>query len=306
LDLSRGGTLTLDILFSPQLLAAALITGVLYALISLGLNLIYGTMRLLNVAHGDLVMIGSYIAFMAFSLFNVGPLISMFGAAIICGGLGWLAYRSVFQNLLSNSEILARLEENSLLLFFGISVVVQNLVILFFTADRQGYEYLSAIVEIGDVRLTGARLAVLIVGSVVSIAAVLYLRFSLFGLAINALIQNRDASAVVGINVDRVQMFSLVIGFGITGLAGALISVLEPITPVMGFPYTMSAFVVIILGGLGNLWGGFLAGLLLGFLEIYGVAVTGPEWRSVLVYGIFIGILIFRPQGLLGRGRVAR
>jgi len=296
----------LDILFSPQLLAAALITGVLYALISLGLNLIYGTMRLLNVAHGDLVMIGAYIAFFAFSLFNVGPLISMFGAAIICGGLGWLAYKGIFQNLLSNSEILARLEENSLLLFFGISVVVQNLVILFFTADRQGYEYLSAIVEIGDVRLTGARLAVLIVGSVISIAAVLYLRFSLFGLAMNALIQNRDASAVVGINVDRVQMFSLVIGFGITGLAGALISVLEPITPVMGFPYTMSAFVVIILGGLGNLWGGFLAGLLLGFLEIYGVAVTGPEWRSVLVYGIFIGILIFRPQGLLGRGRIAR
>ncbi|MDP7424045.1 MAG: branched-chain amino acid ABC transporter permease [Rhodospirillales bacterium] len=296
----------MDILLSPQLLAAALITGVLYALISLGLNLIYGTMRLLNVAHGDLVMIGAYVAFMAFSLFNVGPLISMFAAAIICGGLGWLAYRSVLQNLLANSEILARLEENSLLLFFGISVVVQNLVILFFTADRQGYEYLSAIVEIADVRLTGARLAVLIVGSVISIAAVLYLRFSLFGLAMNALIQNRDASAVVGINVDRVQMYSLVIGFGITGLAGALISVLEPITPVMGFPYTMSAFVVIILGGLGNLWGGFLAGLLLGFLEIFGVAVTGPEWRSVLVYGIFIGILIFRPQGLLGHGRIAR
>ena len=296
----------MDILLSPQLLAAALITGVLYALISLGLNLIYGTMRLLNVAHGDLVMIGAYVAFMAFSLFNVGPLISMFGAAIICGGLGWLAYRSVLQNLLANSEILARLEENSLLLFFGISVVVQNLVTLFFTADRQGYEYLSAIVEIADVRLTGARLAVLVVGSVISIVAVLYLRFSLFGLAMNALIQNRDASAVVGINVDRVQMYSLVIGFGITGLAGALISVLEPITPVMGFPYTMSAFVVIILGGLGNLWGGFLAGLLLGFLEIFGVAVTGPEWRSVLVYGIFIGILIFRPQGLLGHGRIAR
>jgi|TARA_B100000315_G_scaffold251797_1_gene287247 branched-chain amino acid transport system permease protein len=296
----------LDILLSPQLLAAALITGVLYALISLGLNLIYGTMRLLNVAHGDLVMIGAYIAFIVFSLFNVGPLVSMFGAAVICGGLGWFAYKSIFQNLLSNSQILARLEENSLLLFFGISVVVQNLVILFFTADRQGYEYLSAIVEIGDVRLTGARLAVLIVGSVISIAAVLYLRFSLFGLAMNALIQNRDASAVVGINVDRVQMFSLIIGFGITGLAGALISVLEPITPVMGFPYTMSAFVVIILGGLGNLWGGFLAGLLLGMLEIFGVAITGPEWRSVLVYGIFIGILIFRPQGLLGRGKIAR
>jgi len=295
----------LEILFSPQLLAAALITGILYALISLGLNLIYGTMRLLNVAHGDLVMIGAYVAFIAFNLLHVGPLISMFGAALICGGLGWLAYKGVFQRLLTNSQMLARLEENSLLLFFGISVIAQNLVILAFTADRQGYQYLNEIVEIGDVRLTAARLAVLIVGAIVSGSAILYLRFSMFGLAMNALIQNRDASAVVGINVDRIQMFSLIFGFGITGMAGALISVMEPIAPVMGFPYTMSAFVVIILGGLGNLWGGFLAGLLLGILEVYGVAVTGPEWRSVLVYGVFIGILILRPQGLLG-GKVSR
>ena len=296
----------MDSLFSTQLLAAALITGVLYALISLGLNLIYGTMRLLNVAHGDLVMIGAYVAFMAFSILNVGPLISMFGAAVICGALGWLVYRSIFERMLSNSLLLTRLEENSLLLFFGISVIIQNLMILFFTADRQGYQYLNEIVEFGDVRLTAARVAVLIVGSVISIAAVLYLRFSMFGLAMNALIQNRDASAVVGINVDRVQMSSLVIGFGITGLAGALISVMEPITPVMGFPYTMSAFVIIILGGLGNLWGGFLAGLLLGLLEVFGVAATGPEWRSVLVYGLFIAILIFRPQGLLGSENVVR
>ena len=293
-------------MISLQLIAAALITGVLYALISLGLNLIYGTMRLLNVAHGDLVMIGAYVAFMAFSLLNIGPLVSMFAAALICGFLGWLSYKCVFQRLLSASQILSRLEENSLLLFFGISVIIQNVAILIFSADRQGFEYLSAIVELGDVRLTGARLAVLIVGAIISIVAVLFLRYSIFGLAMNALIQNRDASAIVGINVDRVQMMSLVFGFGITGLAGALISMMEPITPVMGFPYTMSAFVIIILGGLGNLWGGFLAALLLGILEVFGVALTGPEWRSVLVYGIFILILILKPQGLLGIGKTAR
>ncbi len=293
-------------MISLQLIAAALITGVLYALISLGLNLIYGTMRLLNVAHGDLVMIGAYVAFMAFSLLNIGPLVSMFAAALICGFLGWLSYKCVFQRLLSASQILSRLEENSLLLFFGISVIIQNVAILIFSADRQGFEYLSAIVELGDVRLTGARLAVLIVGAIISIVAVLFLRYSIFGLAMNALIQNRDASAIVGINVDRVQMMSLVFGFGITGLAGALISMMEPITPVMGFPYTMSAFVIIILGGLGNLWGGFLAALLLGILEVFGVALTGPEWRSVLVYGIFILILILKPQGLLGLGKTAR
>jgi branched-chain amino acid transport system permease protein len=293
----------LDILLSPQLLVAALTTGVMYALISLGLNLVYGTMRLLNIAHGDLVMIGAYVAFVAFSLFDVGPLVSMFGAAIICGGLGWVAYRSVFRKLLTNRLMLVRLEENSLLLFFGISVIAQNLITLVFTADRQGYQYLNEIIEIGDVRLTAARLAVLIVGAAASLTAVLFLRFSMFGLALNALIQNRDASAIVGINVDRVQLFSIVMGFAVTGLAGALISVLEPVTPVMGFPYTMSAFVVIILGGLGSLWGGFLAGLLLGALEIYGVVLTGPDWRSVLVYGVFIAILIIRPQGLLGGKR---
>jgi branched-chain amino acid transport system permease protein len=290
----------LDTLLSPQLFAAALITGAIYALVSLGLNLIYGTMRLLNVAHGDLVMIGAYIAFIGFSVFNVGPLISMFGAAIICGILGWLAYRSIFQRLLSNNQLLSRLEANSLLLFFGISVIVQNIMTLVFTADRQGYEYLNEIIEFADVRLTGARLAVLLIGSIISLVAVLYIRFSAFGLSMSALIQDRDASAIVGININRIQVTSMVIGFGITGLAGSLISVLEPITPIMGFPYTMSAFVIIILGGLGNIWGGYLASLLLGFLEIYGVALSGPEWRSVLIYGIFITILILRPNGLLG------
>ncbi|MEE2745681.1 MAG: branched-chain amino acid ABC transporter permease [Pseudomonadota bacterium] len=296
----------MDSVISLQLIAAALITGILYALISLGLNLIYGTMRLLNVAHGDLVMIGAYVAFVAFSSLNIGPLISMFAAAIICGLLGWLSYKSVFQRLLSKSQILSRLEENSLLLFFGISVIIQNLAILIFSADRRGYEFLSAVVELGEIRLTGARLAVLIVGAIISTIVVLFLRYSLFGLAMNALIQNKDASAIVGINVDRIQMLSLVFGFGITGLAGALISMMQPITPIMGFPYTMSAFVIIILGGLGNLWGGFLAALLLGVLEVFGVAFTGPEWRSVLIYGIFILILIFKPQGLLGRGKMAR
>lgn len=290
----------MDTLLSPQLFAAALITGAIYALVSLGLNLIYGTMRLLNVAHGDLVMIGAYIAFIGFSVFNVGPLISMFGAAIICGILGWLAYRSIFQRLLSNNQLLSRLEANSLLLFFGISVIVQNIITLVFTADRQGYEYLNEIIEFADVRLTGARLAVLLIGSIISLVAVLYIRFSAFGLSMSALIQDRDASAIVGININRIQVTSMVIGFGITGLAGSLISVLEPITPIMGFPYTMSAFVIIILGGLGNIWGGYLASLLLGFLEIYGVALSGPEWRSVLIYGIFITILILRPNGLLG------
>jgi branched-chain amino acid transport system permease protein len=138
------------------------------------------------------------------------------------------------------------------------------------------------------------------------VALTLFLRLSIYGLAIKALIQNRDAAAVVGVNVERVQLLSFSLGFGLAGLAGTLISMSEQISPFMGFPFTIAAFIVIILGGLGNLPGGILAGLLLGFLEIYGVALTSPMYRSVLLYGVFVGVLILRPQGLFGLRRIVR
>jgi branched-chain amino acid transport system permease protein len=126
------------------------------------------------------------------------------------------------------------------------------------------------------------------------------------GLAIKALIQRRDAAAIVGVNVERVQMLALCLGFASATVAGALVSMTEQISPFMGFPFTIAAFVVIILGGLGNIGGGIAAGLLLGVLETYGVALTSSAYRSILVYGVFVLILLLRPQGLLGGRRIVR
>lgn len=150
------------------------------------------------------------------------------------------------------------------------------------------------------------RLAALIIAAGVTLAIVLFLRFNLLGLAIKALIQSREATQIVGIDVGRVQATSFVVGFGLAGLAGGLVSMLGQISPFMGFSYTISAFVVIILGGLGNLTGGIVAALLLGVLETYGVALTSTNYRSILIYGVFILILIVRPQGLMGSRQVAR
>jgi branched-chain amino acid transport system permease protein len=150
------------------------------------------------------------------------------------------------------------------------------------------------------------RLVVLGVSLVACVATVLYLRLSMTGLAIRALIQQRDAAELVGVDVTHTHLLSFCLGFAMAALAGSLISMIEPISPFMGFPFTIAAFVVIILGGLGNLTGTLIGGFLLGAIETYGVAMTSASYRSILIYGVFIAVLVWRPQGLFGGTRVAR
>lgn len=295
-----------DTLLSGQLLAAALVTGALYALTALGLNLVYGTMRLLNVAHGDLVMIGAYVAFWAFSLLSLSPLLGLFAAAGLAALFGLALYHGLFRRLLEGGKAAQRLEANSLLLFFGVSVIVQNLAALQFTGTPRGYQYLDAVYRWGNVAVTGNRIAAFAVAVLICAGVLAFLRFHVTGLAIKALIQRRDAAAIVGVNVERVQVLALCLGFASAAIAGSLVSMTEQISPFMGFPFTIAAFVVIILGGLGNIGGGIAAGLLLGVLETYGVALTSSAYRSILVYGVFVLILLLRPQGLLGGRRIVR
>ena len=284
----------MEALLSGQLLLAALVTGFIYALVALGLNLIYGTMRLLNVAHGELVMIGAYTSYWLFTLADIPPPASVPIAMALTAGLGWAAYAGIFRGAIVSTAVLERLEANSLLLFFGISIVARNLAALTFSADVRGYRYLDQVVELGGLAITANRLMVFVVAMVVCVGFAAALRFSVLGLAVRALIQNRDAALLVGVDVDRVQMVAFCLGFGVAGLAGALIGTMEQISPFMGFPFTIAAFVVIILGGLGNLTGSIVGGLILGFLETYGVALTAPTYQSILIYGVFIAVLLWR------------
>ena len=290
-------------MLSPQLLAAALITGGLYACVALGLNLIYGTMRLLNIAHGEIVMIGAYAMYWLVMLTPVGPLPALLLAAGVCGLLGFALYYGLFRGVLSSPQMVERIEGNSLLLFFGLSIVLQNVTKLLFTASSRVNQPFSGLYEWGSIALVGGRFVTLCVTLAVCVAVALFLRFSVFGLSVRALIQSREATAIVGVNIGRLQATSFVLGFAAAGLAGALVSLFEQINPFMGFPYTISAFVVIILGGLGNLTGSLAAGLLLGVVETYGVAMLSANYRSILLYGVFILVLLVRPQGLFGRAR---
>jgi len=248
-----------ETLLSGQLLFAALVTGSIYALIALGLNLVYGTLRMLNVAHGDVVMLGAYAAYWAFTGSGISPLL----AAPVVAGLGAVAgllvYRGAVRRMLgSGMPASSCLEGNSLLLFFGLSIILQN-------------------------------------------AAALFLGRSLAGLTMRAVIERREAAYIVGVDVERVQAASFAIGFASAALAGVLLSMLEQFSPFSGFPYTIAAFIVIILGGLGNVAAGLGAAMLLGALETYGVALTSANLRSVLLYGVFVGALLLFPRGLFAR-----
>lgn len=292
-------------LASGQLLFAALALGSIYALVALGLNLIYGSMRLLNVAHGDIMIIGSYVGFWLLTLAAIPPFLSMWVAMAIAAGLGAVVYLGVFRRVIANTGIMDRLEANSLLVFFGLSVVLQNLMSLAFTPDNRSYAYFDRVLSVGGVSFGADRLMMLVTALAATCACVLFFRFSHTGLAIRALIQQRDAARLVGIPADRINVIVFSLGFALAALAGCLIGTIEQVSPFSGFPYTIAAFIVIILGGLGNLSGGLIGAFVLAAVEVYGVALTSASLRSLLVYGVFITILLLRPEGLFGRRRAA-
>ncbi len=288
---------------SGQLLISMLVLGAVYGLIAFGLNLIYGTMRLLNVAHGDILMLGGYFAFWMFTLADIGPVYSMLIAFVLAGILGAGLYQFICNRVLRSSKLVEQIEANSLLVLFGVSIMLQNIAAMAFTPTSRGYSYLDDIIQFGSFQVTAGRLVVMAIGLTVCITCIMFFRFSTMGLAIRALIQLPAAATLVGINVERTRLISFSLGFGIAGVAGCLISMLEQVSPFMGFPFTIAAFVIIIIGGLGNLVGGLAGAFLLAMIEVYGVVLTSASMRSILIYGVFIGVLIWRPQGLFGGRR---
>lgn len=292
----------MDLILSPQLFASALVAGALYGLLALGLNVIYGAMRLLNIAHGELVMLGGYVVFWSAALAGVPPPLGVVLAAAGTALFGLALHGTILRRITGADAKLGRIEANSLLIFFGVSVILQNGAALAFSASPRALPYLDEVVEIAGLRIGADRLAVIVVGLSVSLGAAALFRFTRLGAGVRAIIQQREAAALVGIDIGRMNAAVFAFGFALAGLAGGLVAFLTPISPFMGFPYTIAAFVVIILGGLGNIGGGLAAAMLLGAIETYGVALTSASARSILIYGVFIAVILIRPQGLFGGG----
>lgn len=284
-----------------ELLASGLITGGIYALVALGLNLQYGLMRILNIAHGEFLMLGAYITWVAVTRLGLpAPLMLpvSFGVLMLLGlAIHWLCFR----RLGTTSPNLDIFEARGLMLAFGLMFLVQNYASWVWGGELRGYDFMADPVAIGSAQFAGNKLLIFVLALVFSVGLIAMLRLTLLGKAVRALMQSPIGAQLVGINTRRLHPLMFGIGMGLSGLAGCLLSMAYTISPAMGEPYTVTALIVITLGGFGSMTGALFGGLFLGVIEAIGMHFTNPSLKALLSYLVFIGVLLVRPKGLFSK-----
>jgi len=284
-----------------ELIASGLITGGVYALVALGLNLQYGLMRILNIAHGEFLMVGAFLTWMATTQFGISPLLMIPVAFALLMGAGLAVHRLVFRRLTRTSPNLDVFEARGLMVSFGLMFLVQNFAQLLWGGDLRGYDFLTEPVAIGSAQFAANKLLLLALALAFSAALIVTLKKTLYGKGVRALMQSPTGAQLVGIDTERLHPLMFGVGLGLSGVAGCLLSMTYTISPSMGEPYTVTALIVITLGGFGSMSGALVGGLALGVIEAVGMHFTSPSLKSLLSYGIFIAVLLWRPNGLFAR-----
>ncbi len=284
-----------------ELVASGLITGGVYALVALGLNLQYGLMRILNIAHGEFLMVGAFLTWAATTMLGISPLWMIPVSFALLMALGLLLHRLVFRPLTRSSANLDIFEARGLMVSFGMMFLVQNAAQLAWGGDLRGYDYLADPVKIGGAQFSANKLLLLALALAISGALIAALNTTLIGKGVRALMQSPTGAQLVGIDTERLHPLMFGVGLGLSGVAGCLLSMTETISPSMGEPYTVTALIVITLGGFGSMAGALAGGLGLGVVEAVGMHFSSPSLKSLLSYGVFIGVLLWRPNGLFAR-----
>lgn len=277
-----------------------IIIGSMYALIGSGIALIYGTMRVLNLAHGEFYMLGGYLVFFLTVAYALPPWLAIPIAIFAIFVLGLLVQRLTIAYLLPREEWAFATIAATL----GLSIFLQNLALLLFGEQFQSIPYyLPGVVEIAGLRLPQQRLLMLAVAIVTIAIMTFVLTRTRFGWALRATSQDKDAAAVVGIPAARIYTLTFGIAAALGCVAAAMLAPIYAVNPWMGLPVLFKGFVVVILGGLGSFPGAIAGGILLGIVEAVGVQVTSSEWRDVIAFAFMILVIWVRPWGLFGKPR---
>jgi branched-chain amino acid transport system permease protein len=279
---------------------AGLLLGGIYALIAMGLNLQYGVARVLNISHGEFIMLAAFIAWTMYTMFGVNPLVSL----AICGPaifiIGFILYRTLFTRLRTSSASLAAFEGNSLLASFGLLFIIQNVAFIAWGADIRGYSYLAFPVNLGGAVFGANRLVALLFAVVIGLAFYFFLARTRLGKAIRAAAQDPAMAGLMGVNINRVLTLCFGLGALMAGFGGLLVSMCYTISATMGLEYTIIAIIVVVLGGLGSIPGSFIGGFILGLIGSI-VTYFEPGLALVAYYVIFMLLLLVRPTGILGK-----
>lgn len=283
-----------------QSIVSGALVGALYGLAALGLSLVFGVLKILNVAHGELLMLGGYASFWIFRLLNIDPYLALIIVLPLLFVGGALLHLGLFSRVVQFVE--EHRIKNSLLIGFGLTLILQTLAIRLFTADdrRIAAAYSITSFEVLGIRLPLIDLSGLVIGIAVVIALQLFLRRTYWGKAIRATAEDWQTASLAGINVQRTYLVTFALGAALAGLAGMLVSVGFSVNPSIGLNWTLKALIVVVLAGLGSVPGTFLAGIMLGVAENISALIFGGEYRELVGLVIFFIILSLRPQGLFG------
>jgi branched-chain amino acid transport system permease protein len=277
--------------------AGGLLTGLVYGLAALGLSVIFGVVRIVNFAHGELMVIGMYAAVLAAGSLSIDPLLATPVVAGLLFAVGYGLQRGLVNRFID------RPDHMQFILLVGIAMMIVNGLLIVFGPDSRNAQvsYAFDAIEIGPLLLDTVR--VYAGGGALAVAALLFLffRFTLTGKAIRACADNQLGARIVGLNVERLYAFTFGLGAATAGIAGCLMTLLIDVRPQLAPEYTLLSFIIVIVGGLGSMSGALLGGVLIGISEAMAGFILLPSMKSMFSYGLLILVLLLRPQGLLGK-----
>jgi branched-chain amino acid transport system permease protein len=283
-----------------DIVIAGLLMGGIYSLIAMGLSLQYGVAKVLNIAHGEFIMIGALLTWTVYTAFGINPLVSL----AICGPvtfiLGFLIYRTMFNRLRNSSPSPAVFEANAMLAAFGLMFVIQNIALIIWGAGMRGYSYLAFGINFLGTVFAANRLVALVSALVIGLIFYVVIMRTRLGKAIRAAAEDPATAGLMGVNIN--QVLALCFGFGalLAGFAGVLVSMCYPIYATMGLEYALIAIIVVVLGGLGSIPGSFIGGFILGLIGSI-VSSWQPSLAIAAYYVLFMLLLLVKPTGILGK-----
>jgi branched-chain amino acid transport system permease protein len=273
------------------------LTGLVYGLMALGLSVIFGVVRVVNFAHGEMMTIAMYIAVFLFAAFKLDPLVMMLPIAAVLFAFGYALQAGLINPFIN------RPEHSQFILMVAIAIIIVNVLLIAFGPDARSVQtsYAFDSFQVGALIIDATKLYAAVAAVVVGGALFAFFRFTRIGQAIRACADNYTGALVVGLNVKNLYALTFGIGAACVGAAGCMLVLINDVSPVLGPSYTLLAFVIVITGGLGSLPGALLGGVLIGLTEALAGLLFTPSAKSMFAFAILVFVLLLRPQGILGK-----
>lgn len=283
-----------------SVVAFGLLLGGIYGLVGIGVNLIFGVVRIVNFAHGELIMASMYLTYYFNHQFGFSPYLAILIVTPAMFLLGAAVQRLIMQPLQGEPMM-------QMFATFGLLMILQNSMLALTRGEALNVvsPVAAEVVSLGDVRLGVGRLLVFLASTALTLGLYCFLQKTMPGKAIRALTQDRRAARGMGINVERTYVLTFGIGAALTGIGGAMLSPIYTLSPEIGQDFILAAFAVVVLGGLGSVWGAYIGGLIIGLIEALAGFYVDPALKSAIWFAVFVVVLIVRPAGLLGQAGAA-